>query len=101
MIFKDFDENPAEIIKKSSSANVMVWLQVRVKNFETTLEFEIFSPKLVWVRGYPQNQTGWSRDVWNDFYDHKRAEVAILRFSNSQKAILKDFEAKIEDFWDF
>ena len=27
--------------------------------------------------------------------------MAILRFSSSQKAIFKDFQAKIEDFWDF
>ena len=84
-----------ESSKTCFTANVMFWLEVRVKNFEMTLEFKICFGRLVWVRGYPQNQTGWSCDASNDFYDHKRAEMAILRFSSSQEAIFKDFQAKI------
>ena len=101
MIFKDFHENRIWIPKKCILRNVMVWLEVRGKKFLMTIEFKICFRRHLWVRGYPQNQTGWPCDAWNGFYDHKRAEVAIFRFSTSQKAIFKDFQPKIEDLRDF
>ena len=71
------------------------------KNFEMTLEFKICFRRLVWVRGYPQKQTGWSYDAWNDFYRTRRAEMAIFWFSTPQKAIFKDFKEKNEDLRNF
>ena len=101
MICKDFHQNPVWSIKKCISANVMSWLEVRKKIFQMTLKFKISFRRRLWVRWYPQNQTGWSYDTWNNFYDRRGAEVAIFWFWCSQKAILKDFQAKMEDFWDF
>ena len=79
----------------------MMWVEVRVKNFQTALGFKILFQTLLGVRGHPQNQTGWSYDTWNDFYCTKRPVQANFSFLNSQKAILEDFQAEFEDFKDF
>ena len=77
----NFHRNHIQTTKSCLWENVTVRLEVRVKIFEMTLEFKICFWKLVWVRGYPQKQTGWSYDAWIHFYCIKRAEVAIFWIS--------------------
>ena len=98
MIFMEFHKNGFEIATSCIRANVMVWLEARRKNFENTLEIKICFQTHLWVHGYPQKQTGMSYDAWNDFYDGKRAEVAIFWFQSFQIAILMHFERKWKVF---
>ena len=102
VILKDFHENCSKRIKKCVPANVKVWLARRGKPFQITLEFKTCFWRLVWIRGYPKNETGYPYDAWIHFDRIKRAEVAIVWFSSCQNAILEDFQPKIvvlRDFW--
>ena len=99
MILKIFHENGFWGTKNCSTQNVKVGVAMREKIFQMSSEFKLCFGRRLWVRGYPQNQTGYPYDAWNDFYRTKRAEVAIFWFSTPQKAIFKLFFAKKQNFW--
>ena len=58
------------------------WIWSVRKNIEVSLEFKICFRRRLYFRGYPQKQTGWPYDAWNNFYRNKHAEVAIFHVLN-------------------
>ena len=72
---------------------MMIWVEVREKNFEMSLEFKICFERRLWVPEYPQKQTEWSCDTWIDFYGDKRMEVAISQNPPFENSVIWDLWA--------
>ena len=81
--------------------NKIVQFEVREKNFEMTLQLKICSGKLLQEYIYQTNQTRWSCDVWNEFYNNKRELVKIINFQYylQQKFLKRDFCLKLVEFF--